>query len=426
MIRVFKFGGALLANARNIEHMAGLVDEFSCQPLVVVVSAIGKTTNALENLLKLAFKKDPALPGEYFKVKSFHLKLIRELGILKEEELMNEVEEVFRDLWDALDQDHEDFYFAYDQVVSFGEKLSGKIISYKLNDRELPVTEIQATELIITDGNYTNATVNWEWTSDNIRKKVRPILEDHRFVLTHGFTGSDANGNTTTLGREGSDFTAAIFANILEASEIIIWKDVPGLMNADPNIFEDAVKLDSISYHEAVELAFYGAKVLHPKTIQPLQKKSIPLQIRSFFKPFDKPTVISNDTSDDDKIPKIILKENQVLLSISSKDLDFIAEKHLHKIFRSFTNNKVHINIMQNSAVSFSVSFNHHEMKLNSIINDLKEEFYLKYNTGLTLLTLRHYHPGLLKKMTEGQKIYLEQKNRTTIQVLVESVKRAQ
>ncbi len=421
MIRVFKFGGALLSTAKNINHMAGLVDEFSCQPLVVVVSAIGKTTNALENLLSLAQNNDPSLPQAYFELKSFHLNLIHDLGILREEELMLQVEELFRDLWDALEKNYDDPYQAYDAVVSYGEKISGRIITFKLLDKELPVEEISGEQLIQTDDNFTNASVDWQETRKNIHETVLPVLTEHRFVVTHGFIGTGNTGKPTTLGREGSDFTAAVLANILDASEIIIWKDVPGLMNADPNRFKEAVKLETISYHEAIELAFYGAKVLHPKTIQPLREKNIDLQIRSFFKPFDKPTLITAATDHDDKIHKIILKENQVLLSISSKNLDFIAEKHLHKIFRSLNLNKVHINLMQNSAVSFSVVFDYNAAKLQNIINDLKESFYLKYNTGLDLLTLRHCPADLEKQYTEGKKIYLEQKNRTTTQWLMQS-----
>jgi aspartate kinase len=419
MIRVFKFGGALLKNAENIKHMAGLVSEFSCQPLVVVVSAIGKTTNNLERLLSLSFNNYPHLADEYFKLKSYHLNLIRYLGITDEEKLMTDVEELFRNLWEKLNENYDDYFFAYDQIVSFGERLSGKIISYKLKDLELPVEEFAAKELIKTDDNYTNASINWLETTQRIKERVLPVLQNHKFVLTQGFIGSDKNGNFTTIGREGSDFTAAIFANVLEAGEIIIWKDVPGLMNADPHIFNDAVKLEAISYHEAVELAFYGAKVLHPKTIQPLQNKNIPLQIRSFFYPFSSPTVISDNTSNDNVNYKIIVKEKQVLLSISSKNLDFIAEKHLHKIFKVLHKYKVNISLMQNSAVSFSVSFNDIPEKISRVINELKDEFYIKYNRGLTLLTLRDYPKELRQKLTEGKKIYLEQKSRRTVQMLI-------
>ncbi len=419
MMRVFKFGGALLSTAKNINHMAGIVDEFSCQPLVVVVSAIGKTTNKLENLLQMSMDNDDSLPLEYFKLKSFHINLIRDLELNKEDELIADVEEIFRNLWDVLNENHENYYRAYDRVVSFGEIISSKIVSYKLKEKKHPFETIDARELIITDDNFTEAALNWEKTEAAIKSKVIPVLENHKFVLTQGFIGSSEGGDMTTLGREGSDFTAAVFANIIDASEIIIWKDVPGLMNADPHLFKDAKKLDNISYREAVELAFYGAKVIHPKTIQPLQQKGIPLQIRSFFMPFEKPSIISSDTSGDEKIHKIIVKQNQVLLSISSKNLDFIAEKHLHKIFRSLTKNKIHVNIMQNSAVSFSVSFNYNKMKLESVVSELEDEFYLRYNTGLELITLRHYSDDLINRIVGNKKVYLEQKSRTTIQLLV-------
>jgi len=418
MIRVFKFGGALLSSAENLKHMAGLVDEFKCQPLVVVVSAIGKTTNALESLLKTALTKQDSLAEEYFRLKSFHLNLIRSLKLENGDQLMTEIEELFRELWDALNRSYEDFYFAYDQIVSFGERFSGRVVTRLLEEKELVVQELDAASVIVTDDNYTNATVDWAKTIEQVEKEVLPVLRDQKVVVTHGFVAGNGQGFRTTLGREGSDFTAAVLAGILHADETIIWKDVPGLMNADPHLFPDAVKLEKISYHEAVELAFYGAKVLHPKTIQPLQKKHIALQIRSFFQPFEKPTIISEE-GDDDRVGKIIVKKDQVLLSISSRTLDFIAEKHLHKIFRSFSKNKVHVNIMQHSAVSFSVAFDYDEKKLQGILNDLREEFYLKYNTQLELYTFRHYPPEQIQAMTEGKSVYLEQKSRITVQLLL-------
>ncbi|HHL57499.1 MAG TPA: aspartate kinase, partial [Bacteroidetes bacterium] len=225
--------------------------------------------------------------------------------------------------------------------------------------------------------------------------------------------------NPTTLGREGSDFTAAILAYALDAREVTIWKDVPGLMNADPNRFDDCLKLDRISYHEAIELAFYGASVIHPKTIQPLQKKNIPLLVRSFYQPENKPSVISDDNSMDTKIPKIIVKENQVLLSIQSKDLSFIAEDNLTIIFDAFSQHKIHINLMQHSAVSFSICFDYQQSKLEALLQDLKTDFPFKYNTGLQLITVRHYTEDIIKKLLAGKQIFLEQKSRSTLQVLV-------
>ncbi len=418
MVRVFKFGGALLKDAGGIEQMVSIVKRFNNQPLVVVVSAIGKTTNALENLLILAQNDDENLTGNFTSLKQFHLNLIDSLPLKKPGKLINEVEVIFNNLWDTLNNNYNNYYFAYDQVVSFGEIISGEIISHVLSENNLAAVKIPAQLIIATNHDYTNASVNWHQTESNINNQITPLLKGNKTIVTQGFIGSDPQGNTTTLGREGSDFTAAIIGSLLNADEIIIWKDVPGLMNADPKLFNDAVKLDRISYHEAIELAFYGASVIHPKTIQPLQKNKLPLQIRSFYKPDEPPTIISEDTSADNKTPKIIVKENQTLLSISSRNMDFIAENNLHHIFELFSKHKIHINLMQNSAISFSACFNSDKQKLDSLLFDLSKHYYLKYNSGLTLVTLRHYTEQLLLKYISGKKLLLEQKNRTTLQIL--------
>jgi aspartate kinase len=418
MIRVFKFGGALLKDASGIERMASIVEEFSCERLIIVVSAIGKTTNALENLLSLAINNSDELASEYFKLKSFHINLILSLPIENKDELIQNIELTFRNLWDNLNQDYQNYYFSYDQIVSFGELLSGKIINFRLAQKKLEVKEVSASSIIITNNNYTDASVNWQKTTDKISQIIQPVLDAHKIVVTQGFLGGDDNGNTTTLGREGSDFTAAIIGSILKADEIVIWKDVPGLMNADPNLFDKAIKLNKISYHEAIELAFYGASVIHPKTIQPLQENKLTLQVRSFYDLQSAPSVISDETSQDDAIPKIIIKKNQTLLSISSRYMKFIEEENLYQIFKTFSKHKIHINLMQNSAISFSVSFNKNEKKFLPLIEELSANYYTKYNDGLTLLTLRHYDEQMVTRYTTGKKILLEQKNRTTVQLL--------
>ena len=418
MIRVFKFGGALLKDAEGIERMAAIVEEYKCEPLVVVVSAIGKTTNALEKLLSLTINNSKELASEYFNLKSYHLNLIHSLSITNKEKLIGEVEEIFATLWDTFNKDFQSYYYAYDQIVSFGEKISGKIVSFTLAQKNLTNIEVAAPSVIATDSNFTDGAINWHKTEQNINDVVVPFLKDGKIVVTEGFLGGDPEGNITTLGREGSDYTTAIFGSILMADEIIIWKDVPGIMSADPNEFKDAVKLNNLSYHEAIELTFYGASVIHPKTIQPLQQKNLPLQVRSFFKPQVSPTIISDSIPNDDKIPKIILKKNQTLLSISSRNIDFITENSLYQIFKLFNKYKIHINLMQNSAISFSVCFNYDKEKQITLIKDISQHYYVKYNSGLTLLTLRHYDEELLQYYTSGKKIVLEQKNRTTAQIL--------
>jgi aspartate kinase len=254
-----------------------------------------------------------------------------------------------------------------------------------------------------------------------VEARVLPPLKNQEVVLTQGFVAADLKGIPTTLGREGSDFTAAILAYILEANEVCIWKDVPGLMNADPRLFPDAIKLPHVSYNEAIELAFYGASVIHPKTIQPLKKKGILLKVCSFFNPQLEPTLIDADESDDAKIPKFIVKKNQALLSISTRDLSFMAEESLKKVFSALSKNRFHINLMQNSAVSFSVIFDEKPEKLEKITKELSDTFILKYNTGLELLTIRHYNDALIKKLTGGKHTFLTQKTRTTVQLVLQA-----
>ena len=421
MPRVFKFGGALLQNADGIRRMASLVNEFQCESMVVVVSAIGKTTNALEELYRLSrSKNNDLLQKKYFQLKQQHMLLAGTLEIKDSDAMIRSLEEDFRQLWDALNISYRDWYKGYDQIVSFGETFSAKIIKGFLASERIPVHFVDAQCLIMTDSRYTNASVNWEMTQKSVEARITPALDNKEVVLTQGFVAADLLGITTTLGREGSDFTAAILAYILEAQEVCIWKDVPGLMNADPRLFGNAEKLPHVSYNEAIELAFYGASVIHPKTIQPLKKKGILLKVCSFFDPQSEPTLIDADESDDSKIPKFIVKKNQALLSVSSRDLSFMAEESLKKVFTAISKNRFHINLMQNSAVSFSVIFDENLDKLEKITKELKDTFILKYNTGLELLTIRHYNDDLIKELSAGKQIFLTQKTRTTIQLLLQ------
>ena len=422
MPRVFKFGGALLKNADGIRRMASLVREFQYEPMVVVISAIGKTTNALEELYRLyILKNNEQLQEKYVQLKQQHIQLVEALQIPAPEKTIHGLEENFRKLWNALNIHYKDWYYGYDQIIPFGEEFSGKIVKAYLSSQGIPVHFEDAHNLIITDSRYTNASVNWEMTEKSIKARILPVLNNRKVVLTQGFVAIDKKGISTTLGREGSDFTAAILAYILEAKEVCIWKDVPGLMNADPRLFPEAVKLPHVSYNEAIELAFYGASVIHPKTIQPLKKKGILLKVCSFFEPQSNPTLIDADESDDSKIPKFIVKKNQALLSISTRDLSFMAEESLKKVFSALSKNRFHINLMQNSAVSFSVIFDERPQKLEKITKELSDTFILKYNTGLELLTIRHYNDDLIKKLTEGKQIFLTQKTRTTVQLLLQA-----
>jgi len=413
-----KFGGALMENASGINKVKDIVSEFSCQPLVVVVSALGKTTNALEELFLMS-KKGDNLQEAYFKVKQYHIALAQSIFTAMPTDLSVKLDDYFFKLWDALGANYDNSYQAYDSIVSIGEDMSSLIIYHYLKNNGLNTSLISAKSLVVTDSNFTNASVNWKFTSKTIKSRVLPTLNNNQIVITQGFIGADDHGNPTTLGREGSDFTAAIFGNILDANEVTIWKNVPGLMNADPKRFPNAIKLDSLSYHEAIELAYYGASVIHPKTIQPLKQKNISLLVRPYYNTALPATSITNDNSNDGLHPSIIVKDNQTLLSISTTDLSFIAEDNLKNIFDAFSKNKIHINLMQNSAVSFSVCFNEDLFKLDGLINCLKSNFSLKYNTNLQLITIRHYNDNLISEFIDNKKVYLFQKSRNNVQFLI-------
>jgi aspartate kinase len=420
MTRIFKFGGALLKNKEGIERVASILEPHQNDHMVVVVSAIGKTTNALEQLVESKLSNDLLkIEDVFIQIRRNHFELAESVFGNARHGIYDTLNEIFTELNEVLKQDFPDRYFAYDQIVRYGELLSSAIINAYLNDQGIKNELVDAKNLVKTNSNYTSAKVDWNKTSEAINAIVNPLHKENKIVLTQGFIGSDDAGHCTTLGREGSDFTAAIIAHAINADEVTIWKNVPGLMNADPNRFEDSIKLEKISYHEAIELAFYGASVIHPKTIQPVQQKQIPLYVRSFYKPEEKPSLISQDTSEDDQFQKIIVKDQQVLLSIGSRDLTFIAEENLTRIFEVFSKHKIHINLMQHSAVSFSVCFSENTAKLNSLLEELKKDFIIRYNQGLQLITIRFYTDEIIEKLTAGKKIFLEQKSRTTVQLLV-------
>ncbi len=420
MRRVFKFGGALLKDARGMQQMTSIIAKYQHEPLVVVVSAIGKTTNALEKLLFLAQqKRQTALEESFLSLKKIHFQLAEELPLRNRKPLNNTLESLFSALWKTLQKLPANRYRAYDAVVGFGELFSGSIAEHRLQAAGISVKHVDARQLLMTDENFTRAGIQWDFTEKIITSRLLPVLDKGYIILTEGFIAAGAKGHPTTLGREGSDFSAAVLAYGIRAREVCIWKNVPGLMNGDPKVFPDAVKLPHVSYNEAIELAFYGASVIHPKTIQPLRKMNIPLKVCAFDDPDTSPTQIDASENNDADIPKIILKQNQTLLSISSRDLSFMAENNLKTVFSAFSRHKMHINLMQNSAVSFSVCFDQNREKLQAVINALQDEFVLKYNEGLQLLTLRHDKGAWFEKLTKNKTVFIRQQNRTTIQVLM-------
>ena len=417
-MKVFKFGGASVKHAEAVKNVANVLRNFQKDDLLIVVSAMGKTTNALEQLALAYYKKDKNKNKIYNEIKSFHDEVISGLLKDKKSHAYNDIENLFIELECLLETKPESsFDCIYDQIVSYGEIFSSRIVSTYLNESDLRNRWMDAQNFISTDNNFREGKVDWELTYDIISKKLKPIVKK-QMVVTQGFVGRSADLKTVTLGREGSDYSAAIFAYGLDAESVTIWKDVDGVMNADPKKFPEAVKLDALSYSHAIELAYYGATVIHPKTIQPLQSKNIPLYVRSFINPKGKGTTVANN-SKEKNIPTFISKTNQVLLSISSKDFSFIIEDNLSKIFSVFANNKLHMNLMQNSAISFSVCADNNEEKIAALKKELSKDYVVKANTGVEMLTVMHYTDASLTKLLKGKNILLEQRTRATVQFVL-------
>ena len=417
-MRIFKFGGASVKDAESVRNIAVILDRFSGEELLIIVSAMGKTTNALEDLIRSAYHGLDDSKQLFEEIKAFHLQIVVELFPDPDHEILRLAEELFAQLYDQMKAfEGMGFDMFYDQMVSYGELLSTKLVSCFLNEGGFSNQWLDARGLVMTDNSYRAARIDWDETGNRIKMNIMPVFNSGKMVITQGFIGGHGD-YSTSLGREGSDFSAAIFGNILEAEEVVVWKDVPGYLSADPQHYDDAVKLDKISYTEAIELAFYGAKIIHPKTIRPLKNKSIPLVVKSFMAPEEKGSVIHEDNSTDGLVPSSMIKEDQVLISISSRDVSFIAEGHLHKIFGLFTEHSIGLNMMQNSAISFSVCVDHNQ-RLEKLLEELQKEFKVRYNEGLQLLTIRHYDQETINRRTKGKEILLEQKSRITAQMII-------
>lgn len=422
-LQVFKFGGASVKDAGAVVNLVEVLRQFEGQPLVVVVSAMGKMTNALERVADAAAYEPTLLNDRLEAVRLFHLGILEPL-------FPDASHPVYTQTAGWLDKLSEVTLLAsqmpfdqfYDQVVSFGELISTTIIHHYLLLRGFQNHWLDARQVIHTDQSWRNGHVLWDDTRNGVAaewKRVCGQSGSRPLMLTQGFVGRAANGFTTTLGREGSDFTAAVLAWSLDASGVTIWKDVPGVLNADPKFFDNTVKLDQISYEEAIELAYYGATVIHPKTIKPLQNKNIPLHVKSFLDPESPGSIIGPFAECSPEVPSFIFKTNQVLISIAPRDFSFIAEKNLQIIFGVFSDARLRINLMQNSAISFSVCADHDEHRVREVINQLKTDYKVRYNQGLQLVTIRRYTPEVIEAVVAGRKIFVEQRSRLTAQVVV-------
>jgi aspartate kinase len=419
-MRVFKFGGASVKDADSVKNVADVLSLFKDEPLVVVISAMGKTTNALEQVVNAYIEKSEKLKDYLKQVKDYHSNIIKELGFKNDHPVYEALENAFVEIdWILEEEPDRGYAFAYDQVVSQGELISTKIVSAFLDENNFKNEWLDIRDCIITDNTYREGKIDWNLTGKLVKRKIPVLLKKNKLVITQGFIGATSENFTTTLGREGSDYTAAILSHCLDAEEMIVWKDVPGVLSADPKFYQDAVKLQEISYLDAIELTYYGATVLHPKTIKPLENKNIPLYVRSFISPKEKGTSIADHSETKPLVPSLIFKTNQILVSISAKDFSFIAEESLSKIFGLFAVHKVKINLMQNSAISFSVCVDNDPFKIPDLLSDLNKEFKIRYNDGLKLITIRHYLPSTLEFLTKDKNILLEQRSRHTVQVVL-------
>lgn len=427
-MRVFKFGGASVKDPASVQNVARIIkDQHGTEPLVVVLSAMDKTTNALEKLCGCFMEGNKQGMLKMFeKIKTMHLQVARGLFPDHTHPVFSVLEQSFYQLFYYINEPPGNNYnYEYDRIVSTGEMVSSQIISTYLKETGLHNQLFAAQKLFITDANFRDATVDWILTSQTIQEQLIPYLQKSKdadrppLVTTQGFIGGTSQGFTTTLGREGSDFSAAIIAYALNASELVIWKDVPGLLNADPKILKDTVLLENISYQEAIELSYYGATVIHPNTLKPLLSKNIPLRVKSFAHPSLPGSLINNNESNDKQVPSYIFKFKQVLVSIFPLDFSFIAEHKLSRIFADFASHGVKMNLMQNSALSFSACFDHDKTKTPALLRDLKKNFHVKYNANLELITVRHYTRACIDKLIKGREVVLEQKSRTTLQMVV-------
>jgi aspartate kinase len=425
MLKVFKFGGASVKDADSVRNVANILRNHAPEKLVVIISAMGKTTNALEKVLNAWYENDERLNTFIKDVISYHEGIITDLFPNKTHPVYFKTDLLFGELEGHLNTPPLlNYDFDYDQVVSFGELISTTIISEFLISEGFNCQWFDVRELISTDNTWREGKVDWETTELQIRQQVSDFLNKSNDIpciaLTQGFLGATTDCATTTLGREGSDYTAAVFAYALKADEMVIWKDVPGLLNADPKYFSVTEKLASISYREAIELSYYGATVIHPKTIKPLQNRDIPLRIKSFVDPVSEGSLIHQNTSADSLIPSFIFKVNQVLISISPRDFSFIDEQSLSEILAVFATHSVHISLMQNSAISFSVCVDYNERRLSQLFESLGKDYKVRYNTGLELITIRHYDQATIDRVLEdGKTVLLEMRSRLTAQFVV-------
>lgn len=420
-MQVFKFGGASVKNAENIKNAASIISTYRTGELLVIVSAIDKTTNRLEELTKAYFRQNEDPMPLLTAVKESHIRILQELFPNGNDAALDDVLNCFVEIEWILEEEPQDPYdYLYDQIVSVGELLSSKILAVYCQSVGLPVKWIDSRDYISTDNTHREGQVYWELTEEKVRRDLPAILKES-IIVTQGFIGSTSENFTTTLGREGSDYSAAIFAACLHAEDVTIWKDVPGVLNADPKWFADTELIPELSYTDAIELTYYGATVIHPKTIKPLQNKKIALNVRSFVDPSSPGTLIRT-TNQTLPVPSFIFKINQVFINIQPRDFSFIVEDNLSHIFNLFHQHRIKINMMHNSAISFSVSIDDTGDNIDELLEDLEKRYKINILKGLELITIRYYNQETIDRVLVNKEIIRELKDGYTCQMLVKDL----
>jgi len=421
-MKVFKFGGASVNSVDRIKNLSKIVKQYPEEKILIIVSAMGKTTNALEKVAEAFFsgKKEEALQL-FDQVKQQHLGIAKSLLVADYFPCAVQLKNFFTETeWLLHDKPVRDYDYYYDQVVCIGEMLSTAVISHYLNETGIPNKWIDVRDIIRTDDNFRDATIDWEFTRSRMQESIAPLFNDSNIVITQGFIGATDENESTTLGREGSDYTAAIFANILNGESVTIWKDVQSVMNADPKKYPDAQPISELTYDEVIEMAYYGAQVIHPKTIKPLQNKSIPLLVKCFLEPTLPGTVIHNQSLQKQLPAIIVLKEKQAMLQLNSKDFSFVGEHHVGHLYHLFEKLKIKPNLTQNAAISFLCVLDDRPEKIEKLAQEASELFDVTVSKELSLLTIRHFNKQLFDKLTEGKKILLCQQTQETIQALIQ------
>ena len=411
-ITVHKFGGASVRNAEAVRNVCSILDLFP-ESKIVIVSAMGKTTNALENIHQKRFEGND-FEKDLQEIFEFHFNIAKELEVDTDSDWVFVFQELTqickREITASFDEE-------YDRIIGYGEYLSTAIVNAYFNQNKLSSRRLNSADYIITDSRFRDARVQWEQSEEKVAM-LRQEFENHSTLVLQGFIGSSEEGKLTSLGREGSDFSAAIFAYLLNAESVTIWKDVPGLLNADPKCFQPTQLLKEISFREAVELAYFGASVIHPRTIKPLQNKNIPLFIKSFLNPTNEGTRIVEKANTELEVASYILKQNQTLVSISTKDFSFVVEDNLTFIFNTVASLGIHVHMMENSALNFSVCIQSDPNKLKALIEQLSD-FHVRYNDNVSILTIRHPKPMVMQQLLQYKEVLLEQRNRTTVRFVI-------